>query len=105
MLVTLVRTPAAYIGGNLAVNLGYWVMLPLAMSIAADLDPNSGRLLAFTLGLSSVGLAIGPTLAGLLLGGDDIALGGWVFGIIGLIAVPFIIAPAKAADRARRVQT
>ena len=102
MLVALVRTPEAYIGGNLAVNLGYWVILPLAMSVAADLDPNSGRLVAFILGLSSVGLAIGPTLAGPLLGGEDTSLGGWVFGIIGLIAVPFIIPPAKAADRVVR---
>ena len=102
MVVALVRSPAAYIGGNLAVNLGYWVVLPLAMSVAADLDRNSGRLVAFILGLSSVGLAIGPTLAGPLLGGEDTTLGGWVFGIIGLIAVPFIIAPANAADRAAR---
>ena len=102
MLVALVRSPEAYIGGNLAVNLGYWVILPLAMSVAADLDPNSGRLVAFILGLSSIGLAIGPTLAGPLLGGEDTSLGGWVFGIIGLIAVPFIIPPAKAADRAVR---
>ncbi len=100
LLVALVRDPAAYIAGNLAVNLGYWVILPLGLSVAADLDRNSGRLVAFTLGLSSVGLAIGPTLAGPLLGGDDTTLGGWVFGIIGLIAVPFIIAPANAADRA-----
>jgi hypothetical protein len=54
------------------------------------------------LGLSSVGLAIGPTLAGPLLGGEDTSLGGWVFGIIGLIAVPFILAPANAADRAAK---
>lgn len=102
MLVALVRTPAAYVVGNLGVNLGYWVILPLVMSIAADLDRNSGRLVAFTLGLSSVGLALGPTLAGPLLGGEDATLGGWVFGIIGLIAVPFIIPPANAADRAVR---
>lgn len=102
MLVALVRQPAAYIVGNLAVNLGYWVILPLAMSVAADLDRNSGRLVAFTLGLSSVGLALGPTLAGPLLGGEDTTLGGWVFGIIGLIAVPLILAPANAADRAAR---
>lgn len=100
LLVALVRDPAAYIAGNLAVNLGYWVILPLGLSVAADLDRNSGRLVAFILGLSSIGLAIGPTLAGPLLGGEDTTLGGWVFGIIGLIAVPFIIAPARAADRA-----
>ena len=102
MLVALVRQPAAYIVGNLVVNLGYWVILPLAMSVAADLDRNSGRLVAFTLGLSSVGLALGPTLAGPLLGGEDATLGGWVFGIIGLIAVPLIMPPANAADRAAR---
>ncbi len=104
MLVALVREPAAYIVGNLAVNLGYWVILPLGLSVAADLDRNSGRLVAFILGLSSVGLALGPTLAGPLLGGQDTTLGGWVFGIIGLIAVPFIIAPARAADRAARAE-
>ena len=104
MLVALVRTPTAYIGGNLAMNLGYWVILPLGLSIAADLDRNSGRLVAFVLGLSSVGMALGPTLAGPLLGGDDTTLGGWVFGIIGLIAIPFIIAPANAADRAARAK-
>lgn len=104
MVVTMVRTPMAYIGGNLAVNLGYWVVLPLGMSVAADLDRNSGRLVAFLLGLSSVGLALGPTLAGPLLGGDDTTLGGWIFGIIGLIAVPFIVAPARAADRAARAR-
>jgi MFS family permease len=102
LLVALVRQPGAYIVGNLAVNLGYWVILPLALSVAADLDRNSGRLVAFMLGLSSVGLAIGPTLAGPLLGGEDTSLGGWVFGIIGLIAVPFILAPANAADRAAK---
>lgn len=102
MLVALARDPAAYIVGNLAVNLGYWVILPLALSVAADLDRNSGRLVAFILGLSSVGLAIGPTLAGPLLGGEDTTLGGWVFGIIGLMAVPFILAPANAADRAAK---
>lgn len=100
MMVALIRDPAAYIAGNLAVNLGYWVILPLGLSVAADLDRNSGRLVAFILGLSSVGLAIGPTLAGPLLGGEDTTLGGWIFGIIGLIAVPFIIPPANAADRA-----
>lgn len=97
-MVALIREPWAYIAGNLAVNLGYWVILPLGLSVAADLDRNSGRLVAFILGLSSVGLALGPTLAGPLLGGEDTTLGGWVFGIIGLIAVPFIIAPANAAD-------
>lgn len=102
MMVALIRDPAAYIAGNLAVNLGYWVILPLGLSVAADLDRNSGRLVAFILGLSSVGLAIGPTLAGPLLGGADTTLGGWIFGIIGLIAVPFIIPPANAADRALR---
>lgn len=102
MVVALVREPAAYIVGNLAVNLGYWVILPLALSVAADLDRNSGRLVAFMLGLSSVGLALGPTLAGPLLGGQDTSLGGWVFGIIGLIAVPFILAPANAADGAAK---
>jgi DHA1 family inner membrane transport protein len=104
LLVALVRDPTAYIAGNLAVNLGYWVILPLGLSVAADLDRNSGRLVAFILGLSSIGLAIGPTLAGPLLGGEDTTLGGWVFGIIGLIAVPFVIAPARAADRAMRAR-
>lgn len=98
VVVALVHTPTAYIAGNLAVNLGYWVVLPLGMSVAADLDRNSGRLVAFILGMSSVGLAIGPSLAGPLLGGADTTLGGWVFGIIGLIAVPLIVAPARAAD-------
>ena len=98
--VALVHTPTAYIAGNLAVNLGYWVVLPLGMSVAADLDRNSGRLVAFMLGMSSIGLAIGPSLAGPLLGGADTTLGAWVFGIIGLIAVPLIIAPARAADAA-----
>ena len=101
-MVALIREPWAYIAGNLAVNLGFWVILPLGLSVAADLDRNSGRLVAFILGLSSAGLALGPTLAGPLLGGEDTTLGGWVFGIIGLIAVPFIIAPANAADREAR---
>lgn len=98
--VALIHTPTAYIAGNLAVNLGYWIVLPLGMSVAADLDRNSGRLVAFILGMSSVGLAIGPSLAGPLLGGADTTLGGWVFGIIGLIAVPLIVPPARAADAA-----
>lgn len=100
--VALIHEPAAYIAGNLAINLGYWVTLPLALSVAADLDRNSGRLVAFMLGLSSVGLAIGPSLAGPLLGGADTTLGAWVFGLIGLIAVPLIVPPAVAADRASR---
>lgn len=100
LVVALIHQPGAYIAGNLAINLGYWVTLPLALSTAADLDRNSGRLVAFMLGMSSVGLAIGPSLAGPLLGGQDTTVGGWVFGIIGLLAVPLIIAPALAADRA-----
>ena len=100
--VALVHTPNAYIAGNLAVNLGYWMVLPLGLSVAADLDRNSGRLVAFMLGMSSIGLAIGPSLAGPLLGGADTTLGGWVFGIIGLIAVPLIVPPARAADRAAK---
>ena len=104
LVVALIHTPAAYIGGNLVINLGYWVTLPLALSTAADLDRNSGRLVAFVLGMSSIGLAIGPSLAGPLLGGQDTALGGWVFGTIGLLAVPLIIAPALAADRAVRAR-
>lgn len=98
--VALVHTPSVYIAGNLAVNLGYWMVLPLALSVAADMDRNSGRLVAFMLGMSSIGLAIGPSLAGPLLGGEDTTLGGWVFGIIGLIAVPLIVPPAREADRA-----
>lgn len=100
LLVPLVHSPTAYIAGNLAINLGYWVTLPLSLSVAADLDRNSGRLVAFMLGMSSIGLALGPSLAGPLLGGADTTLGGWVFGLIGLAAVPLIIAPAMAADRA-----
>ncbi|MGV0993614.1 MAG: MFS transporter [Mycobacterium sp.] len=100
--VALVHTPTAYIAGNLAVNLGYWIVLPLGLSVAADLDRNSGRLVAFMLGTSSIGLAIGPSLAGPLLGGEDTTLGGWVFGIIGLLAVPLIVPPARAADRAAK---
>lgn len=102
MVVPLVHSPTAYIVGNLAINLGYWVTLPLSLSVAADLDRNSGRLVAFMLGMSSIGLALGPSLAGPLLGGADTTLGGWVFGLIGLAAVPLIIAPARAADRAAR---
>lgn len=102
--VTLVHAPAWYILGNLAVNLGYWATLPLSLSVAADLDRNSGRLVAFMLGMSSMGLAAGPTLAGPLLGGSETTLGGLVFGIVGLIAVPFIVAPALAADRAARAR-
>ena len=104
LVVALIHEPAAYIAGNLAINLGYWITLPLALSTAADLDRNSGRLVAFMLGMSSVGLAIGPSLAGPLLGGQDITLGGWVFGTIALLAVPLIIAPALAADRAVRAR-
>lgn len=100
--VALVHESTVYIVGNLAINLGYWVTLPLALSIAADLDRNSGRLVAFMLGMSSVGLAVGPTLAGPLLGGEDTTLGAWVFGLLGLIAVPLIVPPAVAADRAAR---
>lgn len=100
--VALIHEPAVYIVGNLTINLGYWVMLPLALSVAADLDRNSGRLVAFMLGMSSVGLAIGPSLAGPLLGGEDTTLGAWVFGLLGLIAVPLIVPPAVAADRAAR---
>lgn len=103
-LVALVHQPTAYIVGNLAVNLGYWATLPLSLSIAADLDRNSGRLVAFMLGMSSIGLALGPSLAGPLLGGPDTTVGGWVFGMIGLIAAPFIVAPALAADRAARAR-
>lgn len=100
--VALVHESTVYIVGNLAINLGYWVTLPLALSVAADLDRNSGRLVAFMLGLSSVGLAIGPSLAGPLLGGEDTTLGAWVFGLMALIAVPLIVPPAVAADRAAR---
>jgi hypothetical protein len=100
--VALVHEPTAYIVGNLAINLGYWVTLPLALSIAADLDRNSGRLVAFMLGMSSIGLAIGPSLAGPLLGGEDTTGGAWVFGLLALIAVPLIVPPAVAADRAAR---
>lgn len=100
LLVGLVHTPAGYIAGNLAVNLGYWVTLPLALSVASDLDRDGGRLVAFMLGMSSVGLALGPSLAGPLLGGTDTTLGGLIFGVLGLAAVPLILAPAAAADRA-----
>ncbi len=98
-LVCLVHTPTGYIAGNLAVNLGYWVTLPLTLSVAADLDRAGGRLVAFMLGMSSVGLAVGPSLAGPLLGGADTTVGGWAFGLLGLAAVPLILAPAAAADR------
>ena len=101
-LVALVHEPTAYIVGNLALNLGYWAAMPLLLSIAADLDRNSGRLVAFMLGMSSVGMAIGPSLAGPLLGGPDTTLGGWVFGLLSLFAAPLIVAPAMAADRAAR---
>ncbi len=101
-LVALVHAPTAYIVGNLALNLGYWATMPLLLSIAADLDCNSGRLVAFMLGMSSVGMAIGPSLAGPLLGGSDTTLGGWVFGLLSLFAAPLIVAPALAADRAAR---
>lgn len=75
LVVPMVHTPTAYIAGNLVINLGYWVTLPLALSIAADLDRNSGRLVAFMLGMSAIGLALGPSLAGPLLGGEDTTLG------------------------------
>ncbi len=102
LAVALIHEPTPYIVGNLAINLGYWVTLPLMLSVGADLDRNSGRLVAFMLGMSSVGLAIGPSLAGPLLGGEDTTLGAWVFGLIALVAVPLIVPPALAADRAAR---
>jgi MFS family permease len=80
-MVGLIHQPTAYIVGNLALNLGYWATMPLMLSVAADLDRNSGRLVAFMLGMSSVGLAIGPSLAGPLLGGTETTLGGWLFGL------------------------
>jgi MFS family permease len=101
-MVGLIHQPTAYIVGNLALNLGYWATMPLMLSVAADLDRNSGRLVAFMLGMSSVGLAIGPSLAGPLLGGTETTLGGWLFGLIALAAAPLIAAPPVAADRAAR---
>lgn len=58
--------------------------------------------MAFVLGMSSAGLAIGPSLAGPLLGGDDTTVGALVFGVLALVAVPLIVPPALAADRAAR---
>ena len=104
LVVALIQEPAAFIVGNLVINLGYWATLPLTLSVASDLDRNSGRLVAFMLGMSSIGLAIGPSLAGPLLGGQDTTLGGWVFGILGLLAVPLIVPPARAADHAARAR-
>ena len=95
-------TTTLFITGNLMINLGYWITLPLALSVAADLDKNSGKLVAFMLGMSSIGLAIGPSLAGPLLGGDNPAMGGWIFGIVSLVAVPLILVPARRADVAAK---
>lgn len=99
-MVVIAGSSGLYLAGLLAWGLAFFFALPYLLGTAAALDP-LGRWTAAAAGISAVGVAIGPGVAGLMVGDSGYpALGGFVIAC-GLGAAVLILPVARAVDRLR----
>jgi len=97
-MVVMAGSSELYLAGLLAWGIAFYFALPYLLGTAAALDP-LGRWAAAAAGISAVGVAIGPGVAGLMI--SDLgypALGGFVIAC-GLGAAVLILPVARAVDR------
>jgi predicted MFS family arabinose efflux permease len=97
-MVVVAGSSGLYLAGLLAWGIAFYFALPYLLGTAAALDP-LGRWTAAAAGISAVGVAIGPGVAGLMVSGSGYpALGGFVIAC-GLGAAVLILPVARAVDR------
>jgi predicted MFS family arabinose efflux permease len=97
-MVVIAGSSGLYLAGLLAWGIAFFFALPYLLGTAAALDP-LGRWTAAAAGISAVGVAVGPGVAGLMVGDAGYpALGGFVIAC-GLGAAVLILPVARAVDR------
>jgi len=97
-MVVIAGSSGLYLAGLLAWGIAFFFALPYLLGTAAALDP-LGRWTAAAAGISAVGSAIGPGVAGLMVGASGYpALGGFAIAC-GLGAAVLILPVARAVDR------
>ncbi|CAN5505609.1 hypothetical protein BH09ACT8_BH09ACT8_16370 [soil metagenome] len=98
LLVGIASNPTLFIIGFLTVNISYFCMTPLLLTLAAELDTHAGRLVVIVGGVSLVAGAIAPALGAFIAGQDR----SWPrLGVtalcLGLLAIPLLIHPVRSA--------
>jgi predicted MFS family arabinose efflux permease len=97
-MVVIAGSEELYLVGLLAWGIAFFFALPYLLGTAAALDP-LGRWTAAAAGVSAVGVAIGPGVAGVMVSDAGYpALGGFVIAC-GLAAAVLILPVARAVDR------
>jgi predicted MFS family arabinose efflux permease len=98
-MVVIAGSVELYLAGLLAWGVAFYFALPFLLGAAAALDP-LGRWTAAAAGVSAVGLALGPSGAGLMVSASGYpALGGFVIAC-GLAAALLILPVARAESHA-----
>ena len=100
LLVGTAVSPAPFMVGFLAINLGFFCLTPLLLTLAADLDTSSGRLVVLVGGAALVAGAFAPALGGWIAGADEHwpRLGTIALAVV-LLALPLLVLPVRVAKR------
>ncbi len=100
LLVGTAVSPTPYMTGFLAINVAFFCATPLLLSLAAELDTNSGRLVVLAGGFALIAGAAAPALGAWIAGANE----HWSrLGVTGLamvlIAIPLLVLPVRIAKR------
>ncbi|MCH9666466.1 MAG: MFS transporter [Actinomycetia bacterium] len=98
LLVGTAASPAPFIIGFLAINVAFFCAIPLLLSLAAELDTSSGRLVVLAGGAALVAGAAAPALGAFIAGENEhwSRLGVTAL-ILVLLAIPLLVLPVRVA--------
>jgi MFS family permease len=100
LLVGTATSPVVFIVGFLAVNISFFCISPLLLSLAAELDTNSGQLVVLVGAVTLVAGGIAPALGGWIAGtGEHWSRLGVTALALGLLALPLLVPPVRTAKR------
>jgi MFS family permease len=95
-----VTSPAPYVAMLLAWGIVFFFTMPFLMGTTAALDP-LGRWTAAASGASSVGTALGPAAAGVLVGSWSYPALSWLIVVCGIAVASLVLPTAFFVDRGR----
>ncbi len=100
LAVSYASDTGLYAGGLLVWGLSFFFVTPYLLGTAAALDP-SGRYVAASSGMTSIGIALGPALGGLVVASASNAALGWLVCACALLALALVAPVALSLDRPR----
>ncbi len=98
LLVGTAASPAPFIIGFLAINVAFFCAIPLLLSLAAELDTSSGRLVVLAGGAALVAGAAAPAFGAFIAGENEhwSRLGVTALTLV-LLAIPLLVLPVRVA--------